>query len=122
MTHYERILSKCKISYLENWSDDEIEEFKARLRCLPRKELLSLFYSRWMSKTNPLFLYLSELIENTNKRTSLYLSSSSNDELLDLLSITKDDYIQEKISEIIYYRYDKLSNNEKERIYKILKT
>lgn len=122
MTHYERILSKCKISYLENWSDDEIEEFKARLRCLSRKELLSLFCSRWMSKTNPLFLYLSELIENTNKRTSQYLSSSSNDELLDLLSITKDDYIQEKISEIIYYRYDKLSNNEKERIYKILKT
>lgn len=121
MTDFEFIFGKCKTTYYNSWNTDDIEECKERLRTLSHSELFALRTCRWMSKLNPLYTVLLELLfKNKFESITKELEATSTSELITLQKTNDSDFRKQKIAEILYKRYDTMPDDEKEKVYKML--
>lgn len=121
MTDFEFIFGKCKTAYYNSWNTNDIEECKERLRNLSHSELFALRTCRWMSRLNPLYTDLLELLfKDKFESITNELEATSTDELISIQKTTGSDFRKQKIAEILFNRYDTMPDDEKEKVYKML--
>lgn len=121
MTDLLYIYKKCKANFFLVWKEKDINECKTRLQSLEKNELYTLRHCRWMTKHNPLYPTLVELLyEDQFKPIAQMLESSSNDELYKIVKMTKSEYKKQKIAEIFYSRYEDMKEKDKKKVYKML--
>lgn len=121
MTDIETIYQKCKAAYYRGWNDDDLDACKELLPKLSLEHLRMLNQSRWMSKKSPLYpalfsLLYKEQLEGVVKK----LNEMTNEELLAELRTTKSSYKKEQIPQILYLRYDDMSDEERKKVFSLL--
>lgn len=121
MTDIETIYQKCKAAYYRGWNDEDIEACKELLPKLSLEHLRMLNQSRWMNKKSPLYptlfsLLYKEQLEGVVKK----LNEMTNEELLVELKGTRSSYKKELIPQILYQRYDDMSDEERKKVFSVL--
>lgn len=121
MTDIETIYQKCKAAYYRGWNDEDIEACKELLPKLSLEHLRMLNQSRWMNKKSPLYptlfsLLYKEQLEGVVKK----LNEMTNEELLAELKGTRSSYKKELIPQILYQRYDDMSDEERKKVFSVL--
>ena len=121
MTDIETIYQKCKAAYYRGWNDEDIEACKELLPKLSLEHLRMLNQSRWMNKKSPLYptlfsLLYKEQLEGVVKK----LNEMTNEELLTELKGTRSSYKKELIPQILYQRYDDMSDEERKKVFSVL--
>lgn len=121
MTDIETIYQKCKAAYYRGWNDEDIEACKELLPKLSQEHLRMLNQSRWMNKKSPLYptlfsLLYKEQLEGVVKK----LNEMTNEELLVELKGTRSSYKKELIPQILYQRYDDMSDEERKKVFSVL--
>lgn len=121
MTDIETIYQKCKVAYYRGWNDEDIEACKELLPKLSLEHLRMLNQSRWMNKKSPLYptlfsLLYKEQLEGVVKK----LNEMTNEELLVELKGTRSSYKKELIPQILYQRYDDMSDEERKKVFSVL--
>ena len=115
------ILKLSKEKYFSVWSREDIEDCKHRIHNLSKEEIRTLFRSRWMSKLNPLYNPLFEIVYR--ERLEGKCKEIENASLKDLLHLAKkkrDTYERYKAIEVLYYRYESLSVEDQMKVKDLL--
>lgn len=121
MNDIDTVFLKCKDAYYHGWKDEELAACQEILPKLSLEHLRMLNQSRWMSKKSPLYPLLFSLlykdqIEGIVKR----LNELTTDELLLELKESKGSFKRDKITQILYERYDSMDEAERKKVFGIL--
>lgn len=115
------ILKLSKKNYFSVWNQEDIEDCKKRIHNLSEDEIRILFRSRWMSKLNPLYNPIFETIYKEQLAgICTKIENASLNDLLHLAKKKRDTYKRYKAIEVLYYRYESLSHEEKQKIQDLL--
>lgn len=121
MSNLELIFRKCKDAHYKPWRGEDITVCKAMMQELSHEELRLLSTSRWMSRLNPLYNTLFELLYKEELSNVVeQLNNSTVDELLNIMKNTASKFRKQKIGEILYQRYETMNDEERKKVYRHL--
>lgn len=115
------ILKLSKEKYFSVWSREDIEDCKHKILNLSEEEIRILFRSRWMSKLNPLYNPLFEIVYKEQLVGKCKeIEDASLKDLLHLAKKKRDTYERYKAIEVLYYRYEKLPIEDQMKVQDLL--